>query len=583
MRISFFLFFFLLLPNLTNSQISDTLLTKDSDSIRKQIQFIDESNLETIISLSNQLYETALRNKDPQNMIDALKYLSIAKLNSGNNFYAIEYLNKAISIANEYTVDKKTVADLIKLKGNHFFDIEEYDKAAVAYNKALKISRDIDYQYGIWALYTNLGFVKLRTGDPSGALRDLKKSISLINNIANKGSDLEYRSLMLDNARVCEAYIKLNQLDSALIANDKGLKYTLKTKIDNIHIDLLMHRGIIYMHKKEYPTAIGFLNQATSLCHKANDIVFLGKILNLKAECNYLEEKYLNSIEILHESLKILNNNYSNSDELSQCYKLLGQSYKRLNNLEKSNLYYEKYILSLTKLNSKKSHASQKVTDILLDDYESEIYNLENQKQWQKHQLTYFQIGLVVFGAALILILFFFQRSKIINKNKFDILLDKIEKSETTDISEPETEKKGSNIPIIDTADETLKSHPIELDISNELYEHIIQKLKEVETQKYYLKKECNLYNVTKKVGTNTSYLSKIINSHFGKNFNTYINDLRINYTILRLKNDPKFRSYSIKSIAEEVGYKSADSFTKYFKIHTGLLPSFYIKKLNSP
>ncbi len=72
-----------------------------------------------------------------------------------------------------------------------------------------------------------------------------------------------------------------------------------------------------------------------------------------------------------------------------------------------------------------------------------------------------------------------------------------------------------------------------------------------------------------------------MINAHHQKNFNTYINDLRINYAILKLKEDTRFRSYSIQSISEDIGYKSPDSFTKYFKKRTGLLPSVYIKKLN--
>ncbi|WP_414674310.1 helix-turn-helix domain-containing protein [Maribacter sp.] len=40
-------------------------------------------------------------------------------------------------------------------------------------------------------------------------------------------------------------------------------------------------------------------------------------------------------------------------------------------------------------------------------------------------------------------------------------------------------------------------------------------------------------------------------------------------------------RSYSVKAIAEEIGYKSADSSSKYFKKNTGLSPSSYIKKFN--
>ena len=118
--------------------------------------------------------------------------------------------------------------------------------------------------------------------------------------------------------------------------------------------------------------------------------------------------------------------------------------------------------------------------------------------------------------------------------------------------------------------------------MSPEVTAQILEGLKKLEEKEYFLKQDCNSYNVAKKINTNTSYLSKVVNSHYGKNFNTYINDLRINYTILRLKNDVFFRSFSIQAIAEEVGYKSADSFTKYFKKDTGLNPSFYIKNIKN-
>jgi len=134
---------------------------------------------------------------------------------------------------------------------------------------------------------------------------------------------------------------------------------------------------------------------------------------------------------------------------------------------------------------------------------------------------------------------------------------------------------------ITDTKDEVLEEKS-STDVPEETKQQILAGLKKLEKQEYFLKQECNSYNVARKINTNTTYLSKVINSHFDKNFNTYINDLRINYAILRLKNDVIFRSYSIQSIAEEVGYKSADSFSKYFKLNTGLNPSFYIKEIKN-
>ncbi|RTZ50461.1 AraC family transcriptional regulator [Chryseobacterium arthrosphaerae] len=69
-----------------------------------------------------------------------------------------------------------------------------------------------------------------------------------------------------------------------------------------------------------------------------------------------------------------------------------------------------------------------------------------------------------------------------------------------------------------------------------------------------------------KKIKTNSRYLSEIINTYKGKNFATYLNDLRIDYAINRLVNDRKFRSYKLPFIAEELGYNNEQAFTLAFK-----------------
>ncbi|WP_027393230.1 helix-turn-helix domain-containing protein [Aquimarina latercula] len=577
-----FILSILLFCNTLISQVENIIVTKNEEDIRLQLEALEESKIDEIISLSNILYKIAFENDDPKGMINALEHLSIANLNSGNNNLAIEYLDNASSIASKNEMYQKQV-QIMNLKGNHYFDIEEYDKSSSAYSKALSKAEEINNPSYMSVIKTNLAFIKLRTGDYKTALKELKDSEEeLLINPYKRSQEGVNIGIMLFNARISEAYIKLNKLDSALYANNKGLSYTEKVKVDNIHIDLLMHRGIIYKNKKDYTNALTFLNQAKELCYKANDIIFLGKILNLLAECKLDLKEYKGSIEVLLESEEILTKKYSNSDEISKCYKLLGQAYKMDGDLKKSNSYYEKHILSLSKLNNKRSLASRKVQDITMNDFQNEINDLENQKKKQKSKLTYSQIGLVIVVFGLILVTFFFQKTKRKNKEKFETLLAEIERKEKANTSEITVNDLAINDPIIDTKDKKLESRSSELDISDDLYEQILIGLKKIESQEYYLKTDCNLYNVAKKINTNTSYLSKVINAHFNKNFNTYINDLRINYTIVRLKNDSKFRSYSIKSIAKDVGYKSADSFSKYFKIHTGLLPSFYVKQLNS-
>lgn len=105
-------------------------------------------------------------------------------------------------------------------------------------------------------------------------------------------------------------------------------------------------------------------------------------------------------------------------------------------------------------------------------------------------------------------------------------------------------------------------------------------KIQKLEDKQYYLRQDCTMHNMAKKLKTNTSYLSKIVNTHLEKSFSTYINELRINHAILELKNNKRLRSYSVKGIAEEMGYKNADAFSRYFKAATGISPTVYIKKI---
>jgi YesN/AraC family two-component response regulator len=55
--------------------------------------------------------------------------------------------------------------------------------------------------------------------------------------------------------------------------------------------------------------------------------------------------------------------------------------------------------------------------------------------------------------------------------------------------------------------------------------------------------------------------------------------DLRINYLIQKLDENPILRKHSIEALADSIGYKNASSFTRIFKNYTGISPSKYFKQ----
>lgn len=77
-------------------------------------------------------------------------------------------------------------------------------------------------------------------------------------------------------------------------------------------------------------------------------------------------------------------------------------------------------------------------------------------------------------------------------------------------------------------------------------------------------------------VGSNPSYVSRAINSHYGKNFKTLLTELRIKEACRRLDNPSESDRYTIETISNEVGFKSRAAFSTAFKNVTGLSPSEY-------
>ena len=119
------------------------------------------------------------------------------------------------------------------------------------------------------------------------------------------------------------------------------------------------------------------------------------------------------------------------------------------------------------------------------------------------------------------------------------------------------------------------------LEINDEIIRRILGELTNFETKKGFLNKKITLSTLSKKLKTNPKYLSKIINTHKHKTFRNYVNDLRINYILDCLKNDSKFKKYTVKAISEEAGFSNPESFTKAFKKQTELTVSYFLKKMN--
>ena len=116
--------------------------------------------------------------------------------------------------------------------------------------------------------------------------------------------------------------------------------------------------------------------------------------------------------------------------------------------------------------------------------------------------------------------------------------------------------------------------------IPKEKEEEILEGLQKFEDSKNFLDNKMSLPTLAGELNTNTKYLSEIINKYKDKNFNTYINELRVKHVIELLSEDRSYLQYKISYIAEVGGFTSHSAFTNIFKSVTGMSPNDYIQTL---
>jgi len=168
--------------------------------------------------------------------------------------------------------------------------------------------------------------------------------------------------------------------------------------------------------------------------------------------------------------------------------------------------------------------------------------------------------GILLAMLILKLVFFFRNRGKL---KTYNMLLDYLNKQENT----RETEEKPAHA----AENRTLV-------ILKENEENILKGLNKFETTKKFTSKDMSLSVLAGQLNTNTKYLSEIINHHKQKNFNSYINELRINYITEKLKNEPNYLNYKVSYLAEEAGFSSHSTFTTVFKSVVGVSPIAFVE-----
>lgn len=178
-------------------------------------------------------------------------------------------------------------------------------------------------------------------------------------------------------------------------------------------------------------------------------------------------------------------------------------------------------------------------------------------------------VVLIVLLVVVILKLIFHVR----NKNKLKMFNQMLSYLNSHQELSKQSLEKSDKKEIKDQKKTTIRSSMLK---ESEL--QILEDLRKFEATDKYTSKDMSLAMLASELNTNTKYLSKVINEHKKKNFNAYINELRVNFIVEKMKTEPSYLNYKVSYLAEVCGFSSHSTFTTVFKSIVGVSPITFVE-----
>lgn len=475
-------------------------------------------------------------------------------------------------------------ADLLNYGGLIDWRKNNLKAAFDKFEKGLSIAKKQNDQIRMVKFYMNISLINIEVGNYKAAILSLKESNKIINQIKHSFSEEKFTNYKSNiNFNLGRAFEKAygknysnpKLLDSAEHYYTKSITYSknyLNTKLNS-----KMSLGNIYYMKNDFANAEKVYY----------DVLLYSEENNLQPElfiASYnLGSLFFNSkdydkslyffkkVDSIYQMNKVNDLYYINSNYY------LAKIYTIKDNPQEALKYSDKYFDKFEQIQSKLDNEVQEVNFRLGNvNVKKDMEELQTKNQ---NKIRFWNLMIFLFvGVLLVLIVLYVKsvKKKRETDKKVNALIEEYKlRLELNDAAPVTMDKEEVVI-------ESIPKMVAKMNLDLEKEEEIFEKLKQLEKKHYYLNSDFTQQSVAKKIKTNTSYLSYVVNKRFGKTFSEYSNELKINYVINELITNSIYRKYSTQALAESVGFKNAISFTKSFSKRTGVTPTQFTKKLET-
>lgn len=457
--------------------------------------------------------------------------------------------------------------------GITYVQAEQYNEALDFFIEALKLAEREKNDRGVYISCTNIGTVFAYTKDYSNALYYYRKSYDA----ALKAKDSNSQAKTLIN--IVGTYFEMDDAANARRYNE----LFIKTSMDDLklkHYYTLYNNAVVARLEKKYDMARYYYEQAMKHLPEeipSNGVIHLIDLGHISMDEGHEDEAISFFLKALAEAAGL-----GQHRSVIEACEQLTIAYEKTGDKERAEYYKNKALAtSDTLFNQQQLNFSKsRLTDFERDKNQRHIDSLN----------TSLNISLVVMAfVALLLLLSMAFILVIRRKNKtltdsYELLIEK-----NKDLSKQAEQSKNLREQYLSALD---RIEEIENDASSEkpaiaqspylndqqmtrLAKRITAIMEDVDTISDPDFSQSRLVELT---GSNSTYVSNVINNVFGKNFKTLLNEYRIREACKRLVDKENYGNLTIEAIYRELGYVSPTVFINAFKKVNGMTPSQYQK-----
>ncbi|WP_281987867.1 tetratricopeptide repeat protein [Aquimarina aggregata] len=479
--------------------ISDSLSTKEYSYLRKVVYKNLKDSSKAIPYAQSYLYKARIDN-DTIKIANGFFYFSII---TQDEKIKDMYIDSMILHAKNLKT-KLYPASAYFYKAKIAYNRGNFKEAIDLYLKTNEKAKEFENTSLFYASKKSIGILKSRIGEHQTALKELRQCYQYYSK-RKKEKPKNYLETLF---ALSDSYKLNKKLDSATYINILGYTESIKFKDENFKYYFTLNEGVNLFHKNKFSAAKDSLSIAIEEFKLNGDMpnlsaayFFYGKTLTALGQEKKAINAHIKVDDIFQEIAEIMPNNREN-------YEILINYYKKLGDKDNQLKYIQQLITVDSILHTNYRHLIKEVvqnydTPRLLSEKQKIIDSLETGKK-----TSYTIIGILGIVSFLLFILWLINRSRQKQyKRRFEELYnnkDTLKKHDTKIV---------------------LQQKKTKLTIPEESIKEILSKLTIFENDLGFIQSDLSIHFLAKKIGTNSKYLSKIINTYKEKSFNHYIND----------------------------------------------------------